>query len=91
MVFVFFSTSFGIYFLFKNLFLLQSNRDRKEDVLNFLYNEIHNPKIFVNIQNYYIKTINDIESAKIIDFDITSKLISFFSILIAILPNILSF
>ncbi len=91
LVFVCLSISLGIYFLIGNFILLKLNRARKEDVLNFLYCEIQNPKIPVNIQNYYIKTINDIESAKTIKFDITLKLISIFSILIAILPNILSF
>ena len=91
LVFVCLSISLGIYFLIGNFILLKLNRARKEDVLNFLYYEIQDPKIPVNIQNYYIKTINDIESAKIIKFDITLKLISLFSILIAILPNILNF
>lgn len=91
LVLVCLSISFGIYFLIGNFILLKLNRARKEDVLNFLYYEIQNPKVPVNIQNYYIKIINDIESAKIIKFDITLKLISLFSILIAILPNILNF
>lgn len=90
-IFVFLSISFGIYFLIGNYILLKLNGARKEDVLNFLYCEIQNPIILVNIQNYYIKTINDIESEKIIKFDITSKIISIFPILIAILPNILNF
>lgn len=91
LVFVSLSSSFGVYFLIGNFILFKLNRARKEDVLHFLYCEIQNPKMSVNIQNYYIKTIYGIENAKIIDFDITSKLISVFSILIAILPNILSF
>lgn len=91
LVLVCLSISFGIYSLIGNFILLNINRARKEDVLNFLYCEIQNPKISTNIQNYYIKTINDVESTKIIKLNITLKLISIFSILIAILPGIFDF
>lgn len=89
--FVLASFIIGLYFLIGNFILYNFNKARKKDILNFLYYEIQNPKISGNVQNYYIKTITDIESVKTIEFKITSILISIISIIITFLPNVFNF
>ena len=87
---VYISFFFGLFYLGLNINYYIKNKKIKVKVLDFLYPLIQDDTISPNLQNSYIKIINDMEKAKLIDLESFMKMIYLLSVLIAILPRILN-